>query len=297
MASSHKRRSHQETPDSSPVVESSPLEAVTQLIAERQKYEKWLRDLEAKKDATPAHIFERVHADYIRRLKEVQEQLGTHATDMQKHAASLMSRLRDLEAAEKRLGDERAEAELRSHVGEMSRGDFDSAIKRADRELSRIQDEQQSIADDLNQIRSIVQPETEEESEEDMPRRSEDFDELEFLKSVVGAHQPAAPKAAAPPPAPAAIPTPAQSAPPVAAAPTQPISKEIPVIKPIGPPPRPQQKKDTSLASNVTGNHPIQLRNSGVVEQPKTLKCAECGSMNYPSEWYCEKCGGELANI
>lgn len=27
----------------------------------------------------------------------------------------------------------------------------------------------------------------------------------------------------------------------------------------------------------------------------KTLKCSECGSMNYPTEWYCERCGGELA--
>jgi uncharacterized OB-fold protein len=30
-------------------------------------------------------------------------------------------------------------------------------------------------------------------------------------------------------------------------------------------------------------------------EQIKTLKCAECGNMNYPTEWYCERCGGELA--
>ena len=196
----------------------------------------------------------------------------------------------------KRLADERSEAELRSHVGEMSRGDFDSAIKRADRELSRLHDEQQNIADDLNQIRSIVQPDAEDESEEDMPRRSTDFDELEFLKSVVGAHAPPAQKPEPTPAASAAPVAPAPPAPPVAAAPTQPNSKEIPVIKPIGSPPRPQ-KKDASLASNVTGNHPIQLRNSGAVEQPKTLKCAECGSMNYPSEWYCEKCGGELANI
>jgi hypothetical protein len=30
-------------------------------------------------------------------------------------------------------------------------------------------------------------------------------------------------------------------------------------------------------------------------EQAKTLKCQECGTMNYPTEWYCERCGGELA--
>ena len=30
---------------------------------------------------------------------------------------------------------------------------------------------------------------------------------------------------------------------------------------------------------------------------PKTLKCAECGTMNRPTEWYCERCGAELAAL
>jgi uncharacterized OB-fold protein len=32
-------------------------------------------------------------------------------------------------------------------------------------------------------------------------------------------------------------------------------------------------------------------------EQHKTLKCPECGAANYPTEWYCERCGGELATM
>ena len=27
------------------------------------------------------------------------------------------------------------------------------------------------------------------------------------------------------------------------------------------------------------------------------LKCNECGAMNYPTEWYCERCGAELAAL
>jgi hypothetical protein len=30
-------------------------------------------------------------------------------------------------------------------------------------------------------------------------------------------------------------------------------------------------------------------------EPLKTLRCTECGTMNLPTEWYCERCGGELA--
>jgi predicted nucleic acid-binding Zn-ribbon protein len=27
----------------------------------------------------------------------------------------------------------------------------------------------------------------------------------------------------------------------------------------------------------------------------RSLKCGECGTLNFPTEWYCERCGGELA--
>jgi hypothetical protein len=32
-------------------------------------------------------------------------------------------------------------------------------------------------------------------------------------------------------------------------------------------------------------------------EQVKTLRCQECQAMNYPTEWYCERCGAELATM
>jgi len=32
-------------------------------------------------------------------------------------------------------------------------------------------------------------------------------------------------------------------------------------------------------------------------DMDKTLKCPECGAMNYATEWYCERCGGELASF
>src|SRR2546422_554789 len=35
----------------------------------------------------------------------------------------------------------------------------------------------------------------------------------------------------------------------------------------------------------------------GDEEAVKTLKCKECGTMNLPTEWYCESCGGELATL
>jgi len=51
------------------------------------------------------------------------------------------------------------------------------------------------------------------------------------------------------------------------------------------------------LAANVTESNPIVLKSQGGPERHKTLKCQECATMNYPTEWYCERCGAELAAV
>lgn len=43
-------------------------------------------------------------------------------------------------------------------------------------------------------------------------------------------------------------------------------------------------------SASASGSHTRQN-----AEQEKTLRCTECGTMNLPTEWYCERCGGELA--
>jgi hypothetical protein len=50
---------------------------------------------------------------------------------------------------------------------------------------------------------------------------------------------------------------------------------------------------------------PAPAPNAGPVATPanedlepvRTLKCRECGTMNLPTEWYCESCGAELAAL
>jgi hypothetical protein len=54
--------------------------------------------------------------------------------------------------------------------------------------------------------------------------------------------------------------------------------------------------RTSPLAMNVTGNIPIVIKEK-TAEAAKSLKCGECGSLNYPTEWYCERCGAELAAL
>jgi hypothetical protein len=265
---------------------SSALEAVTKLLAERQKYDQWLRELEAKKDSTPEKVYERVRADYSERLEEVSNALREHTSSMQEHARSLMVRLKELEVSEEELVEEQSENELRAQVGELSAGEWESSKKKAQRLLVKFKEDQELIAGDLNRIREILSgAASDEASAAEPPRRSTDFNELEFLQSVVGtttppwSTPPKAPAAKAEPPAPPP-PPPAAPAPPKAAAP---------------PPAKPTPASTDKLPDTVGG--PEVARTSGAQGQPKTLKCAECGAMNYPSEWYCERCGAELTVI
>jgi hypothetical protein len=117
-------------------------------------------------------------------------------------------------------------------------------------------------------------------------KSGESFDELAFLSSVVGrmnggveGNRPNAPGIPRP--------TPAQSAARRTAEQSAVYREEA---RPVAPPERPR-------APDVSANVPIVLRNAVVSEQVKTLKCTECGSMNYPTEWYCERCGAELAAL
>lgn len=309
---------------------------VKALVDERQRYVTWLEALEAKRESTPKHVYDRVHADYTERLRRVHEQLATRRRSMEEQRSTLTSSLSELEAEAQARADERAELDLRVHVGEVSGKDADDALRSLDEALAKIGKSKQALEHKLESLDALVKA-----TPTDLPAhappppdtatvaapRPTGFDELAFLSSVVGEDgREVRPKAASATPARAAAVDAPQgeifSKADVAAAdashPTVPSEPEAP---PPPPPPRPapaasraieqpasEQLLEASahrspdaeapLAANVASNNPIVLKSSAPGDQPaKTLTCAECGAMNYPTEWYCERCGAELAAL
>ncbi len=138
---------------------------------------------------------------------------------------------------------------------------------------------------------------------------SESFDELAFLHSVVEPKDQGT--AAAPPAGPpartssqthrartsgapaAAVPAAVPAAGPARPAVTPTASPAVGETR-QAPEPADVPEEATHRQPSKTDPVPLFLRDVPV-EQIKTLKCAECGNMNYPTEWYCERCGGELA--
>ena len=137
---------------------------------------------------------------------------------------------------------------------------------------------------------------------------SNPFDDLEFLKTMVdrnsGEHgivnptrgRPAERAAPTPPAAPEPLVTMPMS-PPVKQRPSHPapvVASGLPLIMPDAPlPARPEPRFPQAGARESV---PSYLKESPP-EQVKTLKCQECGTLNYPTEWYCERCGAELAAL
>lgn len=136
-------------------------------------------------------------------------------------------------------------------------------------------------------------------------------DELAFLNSVVGNQPPGvhqSPPAAQPPAAPKStkIELESEGAPDLAESLLDRVNKgggsnlredgdADSLLKGVGTP-KPGNTQNP-LAANVTESNPIVLKPQGGPERHKTLKCQECGTMNYPTEWYCERCGAELAAV
>ena len=296
----------------------SPIDAVSALLADRAKYEQWLDDLDAKKDSTPAKVYDRVHQDYLSRLQAVMEQLKSHTATLQEHGQSLNKKLIELASAEESRVEERSEAELRAKVGEMTPAEWELVSKKADKELAKLKQDKAVIEEELERIESVIEDLTGEGDSEDGGAKKQ-VDELEFLKSVVGtgprpAAKPPAPRAsgdAPKPPTPTSTPaqpasatatpasTPAQSAPTPVSTPTQPAP--TPASTPAQPPTPPAPASSApSAAAAAKATPPAGIEKDpgpAVSDQPKTLKCQECSTMNYPSEWYCERCGAELTVV
>ena len=59
--------------------------------------------------------------------------------------------------------------------------------------------------------------------------------------------------------------------------------------------------QEPAAAAPATGKEVVEAEKKDSAPRAskatKSLKCKECGTMNLPTEWYCERCGAELAAL
>ncbi|HVE77271.1 MAG TPA: Ran-binding zinc finger domain-containing protein [Gemmatimonadaceae bacterium] len=276
---------------------TSPLDAVAALMLERQRIEQWLAGMEAKRPITPPHVYERVRGDYERRLAEVTAQLTGRAGEVQGSIGALTERLARLQGEERALRDESYAAELRAAVGEFTPDQWEALIRDSDARIARVVGERAGVSTELTRLHQVLSMAaalpTAARSSAAPARASEGkrgFDELEFLKSVVGKERAADGRGSGPSPAGAAVPATA----PAAVAPVlAPLARPDPA--PVSRQREPEQStEEAAPAVEESAEVPAFLKDVPQ-EAQKTLKCTACGTMNFATEWYCERCGGEMA--
>ncbi len=284
------------------MTESEHMDALHALLEERKQYETWIAQLDARRGNAPGHVLERVRADYATRLGHVTEQLVQRTPELRASAHEIAVRLAELERDENEKRDERAEYELRASVGEYPPEAAQSSFARCDEAIARLAAERHTIETELNRVRAVLSaidvaaaqvaatpaPAVPAAPPPEPPRARPAHEELAFLKSVVPDHSLTP-----------ALGTPTVQAPePVEeAAPNEDTSAPLPAFSSTRRPAAAEQGRGMSgLASSTmtSGSIPSVLKDVPT-EQVKTLRCQECGTMNYPTEWYCERCGGELA--
>jgi hypothetical protein len=307
--------------------------AIQRLLEERRQYEAWIARIDAAGGAAPSSVRSRVRSDYEARLNAVTEELKVHAEAARLMAAQRREVRRDLQAKEMAAAERLAEAELRHAVGEYDESQWTQVHKESLAELVSVREELGAVEEDIAQLEELerlvkMRPATaapaaapappppttppavaagsntgtalprvgspprpqapaapaapardgQKNDAAKAPEKPAMIDELAFLKSVTDDDKRGI---GSPGPAPTIRRSGAQFQ-PVEPAPTP--SRPASTPTPTSPMPSP-----SSVAATPANNDDP--------EPVRTLKCRECGTMNLPTEWYCESCGAELAAL
>jgi hypothetical protein len=285
---------------------TNALDALRALIAERQQYEQWISTLEAKREGTPEHVFERVRSDYGGRLARVVDEIRSHAEELQLSISTLSARLVEVARDEDTRREGLQEAELRAAVGEYEPAQWEEIKSEAEAALEKIAADRVSLDSQLNELRAIQK--LSEMSPAGVSEESQPQAPVAVADKPVTAQTPSVEPAPRAPERETAAPAAAPSHPPAERAPSPPQESIAPAASAGNVPLEPVSSaasavagaasKPRSMKSPVGGIQAVRARSEGArPDSMKTLKCPECGTANYPTEWYCERCGGELATM
>lgn len=285
--------------------------AIEKLLEERSQYQEWLNRLS---DAgAPDAVRTRVRADYQARLDRVMEQLRSHeatiTAELERHTAEQA----ELEERESQVLERLAEAQVRHSVGEFDDkqwnnlsttqnkelADVRGGLERLRGEVSRLAEVQSLVSAAPEAAEPVAAPRFAPRPQPPAPSAAPSAapmaeppkphgDELDFLKSVTVEQEQAAslsPSAAEKRRSSGGQPMVTTATPPPESMPqeaSQPTTQASPPAPAAPPKQTPQAAPHAAKSSPATGS-------------VKTLKCGECGTLNRPTEWYCERCGAELA--
>ena len=308
----------------------TPLAQVDELLRQRQKFEQWLAKLDEAGTRAPEAVRNKVRSDYQARLEAVVAELGTHVESIEAALASRRETVAGLDARRADVEERLAEAEVRHAVGEYSDDEWSAVASEAQAVLDdlagRLAGEQAEIAR-LTEVQRLVtkpaaaspvpaapepapapaaelslitEPDISTEArggqEEATPPAPLRLVEDEAPDAVSGVQSIGAPKFVPRTPMPARPLSPKPAAPADELAFLKSVTGDAPRRKVI-PVRKPGEGAPAAVETPATSPSDAGGESATRSSQQKTLKCGECGTLNRPTEWYCERCGAELAAL
>jgi hypothetical protein len=302
---------------------TSDTETIESLLEQRAQFEQWLNKLDSASNNAPTSVRQKVRGDYEARLRGVIERLRGHSATISGELERHRSEQAELDGQRRGAEEELAEAELRHAVGEFTEDEWSRIRSESEGRLGGLRDQLKSVGGEiarLAEVQSLIAgparppeppapaPRAEPVVERNPPPPAPPEPEPEPEPPVA-----AAPQRPAPRPAPAPAPAPPEDelaflksvaddelkpAPaPTSRRPSNPGGSHPAQAQRVAePPPAPAPTPAPAPAATASAAAPSGSK-SGAPGVAKTLKCGECGTLNRPTEWYCERCGAELAGI
>ncbi len=280
-------------------------QAIQQLLDERLKVLQWMDRLSGASQSAPQDVLQRVRRDYQARLDTVARQLEGYQDELAQTLSKNETSRAELSDSERQARDKLAEAELRHHVGEFEDGRWTGLQSEITNELTTVSqklDQAESEIQRLEEVLGLIKNKPNTQVRKAIPLQ-EPPPPVQSIMDAVPAPVPdpipePEPIEIIPPPLPAPTLEPAQVSGPTKAMDELAFLKSVTEDEQQGP-------AASKASGNATAPQPIaperveavQTRSDRDASPKKTLKCGECGVMNFPTEWYCERCGAELAAL
>jgi hypothetical protein len=278
---------------------------IQRLLEDRRRIEQWLQRLAMAVDKTPAGVRERVKSDYEERLTTVVEELKGYADDLRTSREELHGRRDEFKGQEREATEELAEAELRHAVGEFGEAEWREKKGAILEQLITIREGLAETEEEIGELEEVLDavetPVPPPEPAPPAPRISQPVMAPAEARVSLGAELGLrdlgrAPARTEPPPPP-------RGGSEAEEAGGEDFGDELAFLKTVTekptPAPEPARRATAKPAPGVekTPEAPAVGQSRPSAINQRTLKCGECGAMNLPTEWYCDRCGAELAAL
>ena len=287
---------------------------IESLLQQRAQYEQWLARLDSAGDKAPPAVRARVRGDYEARLRGVIDQLrgfaATIAEELDRHKGTQTGLDGERRQAEEAL----AEAEVRHAVGEYSEDEWQRINDQSGELLGRLRGELRGVGDEIARLAEVQgliggAPKRVEPPATGAAPASAAGRGGTRARTRAGAIRAAAGRSRRRDPARAQAgaeggrdhPRPAtggrDGVPQVGGAEEERKPAPAPAQTSGRRGSNPGASGARSAEGSGTASQTAAPGKPGAAGGAKTLKCGECGTLNRPTEWYCERCGAELAGI